>query len=86
MIHPGIFRRLDAETGWQAFGDGIPLGPQSAGDIGHACAYLASGLAVNVTGEAVNVSGGQRMHCPPGRAAARSGYSVPIVLFLPVFH
>ncbi|MGI8452189.1 MAG: hypothetical protein ACR2MP_34390 [Streptosporangiaceae bacterium] len=36
--------------------------PQSAEDIGPACAYLASGLASNITGEALNVSGGQQMH------------------------
>jgi len=49
--------------GWQAFLAGIPLGrPQSAEDIGHACAYLASDLAMNITGEALNVSGGQQMH------------------------
>ena len=35
---------------------------QSAEDIGHACAYLASDLAANITGEALNVSGGQQMH------------------------
>ncbi len=59
----GILRDLDGEKGWQAFVDGIPLGrPQSADDIGHACAYLASDLAANITGEALNVSGGQQMH------------------------
>ncbi|MGH3290409.1 MAG: SDR family NAD(P)-dependent oxidoreductase [Trebonia sp.] len=59
----GILRQLDGENGWQAFVDGIPLRrPQSAQDIGHACAYLASDLAANITGEALNVSGGQQMH------------------------
>jgi len=59
----GILRELDGETGWQAFLAGIPLRrPQSAQDIGHACAYLASDLAMNITGEALNVSGGQQMH------------------------
>jgi meso-butanediol dehydrogenase / (S,S)-butanediol dehydrogenase / diacetyl reductase len=59
----GILRDLDGEKGWQAFVDGIPLGrPQTAEDIGNACAYLASGLAANITGEALNVSGGQQMH------------------------
>jgi meso-butanediol dehydrogenase / (S,S)-butanediol dehydrogenase / diacetyl reductase len=59
----GILRQLDGEAGWRAFVDGIPLGrPQSAQDIGHACAYLASDLAANITGEALNVSGGQQMH------------------------
>ena len=59
----GILRQLDGENGWQAFLSGIPLGrPQSAEDIGHACAYLASDAAANITGEALNVSGGQQMH------------------------
>jgi NAD(P)-dependent dehydrogenase (short-subunit alcohol dehydrogenase family) len=59
----GILRNIDGENGWQAFVDGIPLGrPQTAEDIGNACAYLASDLAANITGEALNVSGGQQMH------------------------
>jgi len=59
----GILRDLDGENGWRAFVDGIPLGcPQTAEDIGNACAYLASDLAANITGEALNVSGGQQMH------------------------
>lgn len=59
----GILRQLDGENGWQAFVAGIPLGrPQTCEDIGHACAYLASDLAANITGEALNVSGGQQMH------------------------
>jgi meso-butanediol dehydrogenase / (S,S)-butanediol dehydrogenase / diacetyl reductase len=59
----GILNQLDGENGWQAFLSGIPLGrPQSAADIGHACAYLASDRAANITGEALNVSGGQQMH------------------------
>jgi meso-butanediol dehydrogenase / (S,S)-butanediol dehydrogenase / diacetyl reductase len=59
----GILRQLDGENGWQAFVAGIPLGrPQAAEDIGHACAYLASDLAGNITGESLNVSGGQQMH------------------------
>jgi len=59
----GILRDLDGERGWQAFVDGIPLGrPQTAEDIGNACAYLASDFAANITGEALNVSGGQQMH------------------------
>jgi len=59
----GILRQLDGENGWQAFLAGIPLGrPQNAEDIGHACAYLASDAAGNITGEALNVSGGQQMH------------------------
>jgi len=63
--HPdtGILRQLDGESGWQAFVSGIPLGrPQTAEDIGYACAYLASDAAANITGEALNVSGGQQVH------------------------
>jgi meso-butanediol dehydrogenase/(S,S)-butanediol dehydrogenase/diacetyl reductase len=61
--HTGILRQMEGEKGWQAFLAGIPLGrPQTAEDIGHACAYLASDLAANITGEALNVSGGQQMH------------------------
>ena len=59
----GILRDLDGEKGWQAFVGGIPLGrPQTAEDIGNACAFLASDLAASITGEALNVSGGQQMH------------------------
>jgi meso-butanediol dehydrogenase / (S,S)-butanediol dehydrogenase / diacetyl reductase len=59
----GILNQLDGENGWQAFVSGIPLGrPQSAEDIGHACAFLACDAAANITGEALNVSGGQQMH------------------------
>jgi NAD(P)-dependent dehydrogenase (short-subunit alcohol dehydrogenase family) len=55
----GLGVRLDGENGWQAFVSGIPLGrPQSAADIGRACAYLAGDTAANITGEALNVSGG----------------------------
>ena len=41
---------------------GIPPGRPQSGDVGHACAYLASDLAANITGEAPNVGGGQQMH------------------------
>ena len=59
----GILRQLDGENGWQTFLAGIPLGrPQSVEDIGHACAYLASDAAANITGEALNISGGEQMH------------------------
>jgi len=59
----GILRQLDGERGWEMFVSGIPLGrPQTAEDIGHACAYLASDEAASITGEALNVSGGQQMH------------------------
>jgi NAD(P)-dependent dehydrogenase (short-subunit alcohol dehydrogenase family) len=59
----GILRQLDGEKGWEMFVSGIPLGrPQTAQDVGHACAYLACGAAANIAGEALNVSGGQQMH------------------------
>ena len=41
----------------------IPLGrPGLTGDIAKACAFLCSDEAVYVTGEAINVSGGEEMH------------------------
>ena len=41
----------------------IPLGrPGQTDDIAKACAYLCSDEAVYVTGEAINVSGGEEMH------------------------
>lgn len=58
-VNKGITR----EEAWQEFVDGIPLGrPQEVEDIGEAVAFLASDRARNVTGEAINVSGGQQMH------------------------
>ena len=41
----------------------IPLGrPGTPGDIADACAWLASDQSRYVTGEALNVSGGEEMH------------------------
>ena len=41
----------------------IPLGrPGQTEDIAKACAYLCSGQADYVTGEAMNVSGGEEVH------------------------
>jgi meso-butanediol dehydrogenase/(S,S)-butanediol dehydrogenase/diacetyl reductase len=63
--HPekGILSQLGGESGWDAFVSGIPLGrPQSPEDMGYACAYLASDFGSNITGESINVSGGQQMH------------------------
>jgi meso-butanediol dehydrogenase/(S,S)-butanediol dehydrogenase/diacetyl reductase len=58
-VCPGVVRT----PLWDEPDTGIPLGrPQSAEDIGHACAFLASDAAANITGEALNVSGGQQMH------------------------
>lgn len=54
---------ITRDEAWQEFVDGIPLGrPQDPEDIGEAVAFLASDRARNVTGEAINVSGGQQMH------------------------
>lgn len=59
----GTVNPLDLDRGIKrfarAFLAAIPLGrPQTAEDIGHACADLAA----NITGEALKVSGGQQMH------------------------
>jgi enoyl-[acyl-carrier-protein] reductase (NADH) len=60
---PGPAARTRPAAVARSVSSGIPLGrPQTAEDIGNACAYLASDLAANITGEALNVSGGQQMH------------------------
>ncbi len=59
----GILNDLDGENGWQAFVSGIPLGrPQSPEDMGFACLFFASDAGSNITGESLNVSGGQQVH------------------------
>lgn len=59
----GILNDLDGENGWKEFVSGIPLGrPQTADDIGRACLYFASVAGDNVTGESLNISGGQQVH------------------------
>lgn len=59
----GILNDLDGENGWQSFVSGIPLGrPQSPEDMGYACLFFASDAGANVTGESLNVSGGQQVH------------------------
>lgn len=59
----GILNDLDGENGWKSFVDGIPLGrPQTAKDMGHACLYFAAASGDNVTGESLNVAGGQQVH------------------------
>ncbi len=59
----GILNDLEGEKGWRSFVDGIPLGrPQSAEDMGEACLFFASDAASNITGESMNVSGGQQVH------------------------
>lgn len=50
---------ITTEVAWQGVLDNIPLGrPQTPEDIGNAAAFLASGLAGNITGQALNVCGG----------------------------
>jgi hypothetical protein len=59
-------RRGRGHPGLAAAGRGVEVRlavPQRVqGPAGHACAYLASDAAANITGEALNVSGGQQMH------------------------
>lgn len=51
------------EEAFDEFVQGIPLGrPQEPEDIGEACAFLASDRARNMTGQAINVTGGQQVH------------------------
>jgi meso-butanediol dehydrogenase/(S,S)-butanediol dehydrogenase/diacetyl reductase len=58
----GVLRQIGGEPSWQAVVADIPQGrPQTPEDIGHACAYLASDQAANITGIALSVSGGQQM-------------------------
>ncbi len=53
---------ISVEEAWQQAVAPIPLGrPQDPEDIGEAVAWLASERARNVTGENVNVNGGQLM-------------------------
>jgi NAD(P)-dependent dehydrogenase (short-subunit alcohol dehydrogenase family) len=50
------------EEAWKAAVAPIPLGrPQDPEDIGYAVAFLASERARNITGESINVNGGQLM-------------------------
>lgn len=59
----GILNDLDGENGWNTFVSGIPLGrPQSPEDMGNACLFFAAPSGDNVTGESINVSGGQQVH------------------------
>jgi len=53
---------ISRDAAFAEFVAGIPLGrPQEPEDIGEAVAFLASDRARNITGEAMNVSGGQQM-------------------------
>lgn len=56
-------RGISREAAWDAFVADIPLGrPQEVEDIGEAVAFLASDLAKNMTGQGINVTGGQQLH------------------------
>ncbi len=49
----------DADAYWKERVGGIPLGrPQTVEDIAHMVLYLSSPFADNITGQAINVSGG----------------------------
>jgi NAD(P)-dependent dehydrogenase (short-subunit alcohol dehydrogenase family) len=53
---------ISVEDAWKAAVAPIPLGrPQDPEDIGMAVAFLASERARNITGESINVNGGQLM-------------------------
>jgi meso-butanediol dehydrogenase/(S,S)-butanediol dehydrogenase/diacetyl reductase len=53
---------ISVEEAWEAAVAPIPLGrPQEPEDIGLAVAFLASERARNITGESINVNGGQLM-------------------------
>jgi NAD(P)-dependent dehydrogenase (short-subunit alcohol dehydrogenase family) len=53
---------ISVEDVWHSAIAEIPLArPQQAEDIGHAVAFLASERARNITGESLNVNGGQLM-------------------------
>ncbi|MDE1150837.1 MAG: SDR family NAD(P)-dependent oxidoreductase [Azospirillaceae bacterium] len=56
-------RGVDMDTYWQRLRDRVPLGrPGSVDDTANACAFLASSGAQYITGEAMNVSGGEEYH------------------------
>jgi meso-butanediol dehydrogenase/(S,S)-butanediol dehydrogenase/diacetyl reductase len=53
---------ISTEAAWDLVLTGVPLGrPQSPEDIGAAVGFLASPLAANITGQALNVDGGFEM-------------------------
>jgi meso-butanediol dehydrogenase / (S,S)-butanediol dehydrogenase / diacetyl reductase len=53
---------ITIEQAWKQAVASIPLGrPQDPEDIGEAVAFLASARARNITGESINVNGGQLM-------------------------
>jgi meso-butanediol dehydrogenase / (S,S)-butanediol dehydrogenase / diacetyl reductase len=58
-VNKGITR----DAAWEEFVADIPLRrPQEVEDIGEMVAFLASDLARNMTGQGINVTGGQQLH------------------------
>ena len=58
-----VNRGITPEEAWDEFVADIPLGrPQEVDDIGETVAFLASDLAKNMTGQGINVTGGQQLH------------------------
>ncbi|WP_044564191.1 SDR family NAD(P)-dependent oxidoreductase [Azospirillum sp. B4] len=56
-------RGVDMTTYWQRLRDRVPLGrPGAVADTANACAFLCSDQASYITGEAMNVSGGEEYH------------------------
>ena len=54
---------ISREDAWNEFVADIPLRrPQEVEDIGEMVAFLASDLAKNMTGQGINVTGGQQLH------------------------
>jgi meso-butanediol dehydrogenase/(S,S)-butanediol dehydrogenase/diacetyl reductase len=54
---------ITREQAWEEFVADIPLKrPQEVQDIGETVAFLASDLARNMTGQGINVTGGQQLH------------------------
>ena len=53
---------LPPEVIFKKLVDGIPLKrPQTPEDVGKAVIFLCSEMAINITGESLNVTGGLRM-------------------------
>ena len=54
---------ISPDEAFEKFCSSIPLGrPQTPEDIGNMVAFLASDLARNMTGQAINITSGQLMH------------------------
>ncbi|HWQ74676.1 MAG TPA: SDR family oxidoreductase, partial [Syntrophomonas sp.] len=64
MLDEGsAFLREDREDLWNRFTKDIPLKrPQEAEDVAACIAFLCSDLAKNITGQGININGGQLCH------------------------